>query len=221
MVGVWCWYEVKMVLVDVDVFHYETPLCKEFMKFNYLLQIDSDVLTGDLPGFKTDEEFRNTWYYEWNDQIPWVWDETCIYKHVHHTCEPYLFKDGSSEWPTCNWKYDKTCNGGNIIGMKRVGNDIHFEDHEWYEKVEDCPRKAEALQEKGRIEYLKRLKGTSDTTFWEWVHKRCDDYTKLDRSLQWKLKRKWDEIQDYYQSINLVNYYPNYNFEEAPVKLKG
>ena len=67
---------------------------------------------------------------------------------------------------------------------------------------------------------MRRLRGTSDTTFWEWVHKRCDDYTKLDRSLQWKLKRKWDEIQDYYLSINLVNYYPYYNFEEALVKLK-
>ena len=105
--------------------------------------------------------------------------------------------------------------------MKRVGNDIHFEDYDWYEKVEDCPRKAEALQEKGRIEYLIKLRGTSNTTFWEWVHKRCDDYTKLDRSLQWKLKRKWDEIQDYYQSINLVNYYPNYNFKEAQGKLNG
>ena len=51
------------------------------------------------------------------------------------------------------------------------------------------------------------------------MHRGCDDYTRLDRRLQWKLKRKWDEIQDYYQSINLVNYYPYDNFDEALGKL--
>ena len=50
--------------------------------------------------------------------------------------------------------------------MKRVGNDVYFEDYDWYNKVEDCPRRTEALQEKGRIEYLKGLKGASKTTFW-------------------------------------------------------
>ena len=123
------------------------------------------MLTGDLPGFKTYEEFKNTWYYEWNDQIPWVWDKPWQYGHINHTCESFRFKDGSSEWPTCDYKNDGTCNGGSIIGMRRVGNDVCFEDYDWYDKVEDCPRRTEALQEKGRIEYLKGLKGASKTTF--------------------------------------------------------
>ena len=43
--------------IKINLFDYETPLCKEF---NYLLKIDDDILTGDLPGFKTSKEFKNT-----------------------------------------------------------------------------------------------------------------------------------------------------------------
>lgn len=91
--------------------------------------------------------------------------------------------------------------------MKRVGNDVYFEDYDWYDQIEDCPRRAEALPQKGRIEYLKEVKGAANTTFWEWVHRKFDDYIRLDQRLQWELKRKWDEIQDYHQSIKHENYY--------------
>lgn len=62
---------------------------------------------------------------------------------------------------------------------------------------------------------MKKVKGPSNNTFWEWVHKEFNDYTKLDRRLQWELKRKWDEIQDYYQSTNGENYcYPHIKAQE-------
>ena len=64
-------YIEELFCIDIDVFEYETSLCREFDEFNYLLQIDIDTLTGDLPGFKTYEDFKNAWYYEWNDQVPW------------------------------------------------------------------------------------------------------------------------------------------------------
>ena len=112
--------------------------------------------TGDLPGFKTYGEFKNTWYYELNDQIPWVTDKPWEFGHIDHTCKPMRFRDGFSEWPSCEWKDDGACNLGSIIGMIRIDNNVYFEDYDWYDQVEDCPRKAEALQEKGRIEYLKK-----------------------------------------------------------------
>ena len=65
----------ELFSIDIDVFNYETPLSQKFKEFNYLLQINAGVLTGDLPGFKTYEEFKNTHYSEWNNQIPWVWDK--------------------------------------------------------------------------------------------------------------------------------------------------
>lgn len=60
----------ELFRIDTNLFMYETPLCEKFNKFNYLLKIDEDVLTGDFPGFKTYESFKNTWLYEWNDQVP-------------------------------------------------------------------------------------------------------------------------------------------------------
>ncbi|GKD95749.1 hypothetical protein Tco_1379646 [Tanacetum coccineum] len=50
--------------IETDIFLFESPLQKEFKEFNHLLQIDVDVLTGDLPGFKTYEDYKNTWIYK-------------------------------------------------------------------------------------------------------------------------------------------------------------
>ncbi|GJW21524.1 hypothetical protein Tco_0032146 [Tanacetum coccineum] len=61
----------KIFRIETDIFHFETPLCT-FKEFNYLLQIDVDVLTSDLLGFKTYDDYKNTWIYEWNNEVPWV-----------------------------------------------------------------------------------------------------------------------------------------------------
>nr|GEZ49514.1 hypothetical protein [Tanacetum cinerariifolium] len=68
--------------IDTNIFHFETPLCKAFEEFNYLLGIDADVLTKYIPEFKTYGDYKDDWIYEWNDKIPWVhekpWmDEKC------------------------------------------------------------------------------------------------------------------------------------------------
>lgn len=212
--------EGELFRIETNLFDYEIPLCKEFNEFNYLLKIDVDVFTGDFPGLKTYETFKNTWLYEWNNQVPWVYNKLVFYDEFVHRCDPICFKNGTCEWPSYDWKNDGICNGGSVFGMRRVGNDVYFKDYDWYDQIEDCPRKAEALQEKGRIEYLKEVKGASDTTFWEWVHKDCDDYTRLDRRLQWELKRKWDEIQDYHQSIKHYPYEKAYeNYDDSQRKL--
>nr|GEU87066.1 hypothetical protein [Tanacetum cinerariifolium] len=39
--------------INTDIFYFETLLCEAFKEFNYLLKIDVDVLTDDIPGFKT------------------------------------------------------------------------------------------------------------------------------------------------------------------------
>ncbi|GJY75940.1 hypothetical protein Tco_0481056 [Tanacetum coccineum] len=31
-----------------------------------------DVLTKDTEGFKTYEEYKDDWIYEWNKDVPWV-----------------------------------------------------------------------------------------------------------------------------------------------------
>ncbi|GJV43569.1 hypothetical protein Tco_1428105 [Tanacetum coccineum] len=60
--------------IDTDIFCFERPLCDASKEFNYLSQIDVDVLIKDIPGFKTYEEYKDDWIhewiYEWNDGIP-------------------------------------------------------------------------------------------------------------------------------------------------------
>ncbi|GKC82749.1 hypothetical protein Tco_1138466, partial [Tanacetum coccineum] len=37
-------------------------------------EIDPDLLTKDIEGFKTYEEFKNDWIYEWNENMPWDYE---------------------------------------------------------------------------------------------------------------------------------------------------
>ncbi|GKA65374.1 hypothetical protein Tco_0765081 [Tanacetum coccineum] len=58
--------------IETNIFQFETPLCEAFKEFNYLLKIDMDVLTNDISGFKTYNEYKDAWLSEWNKDIPWV-----------------------------------------------------------------------------------------------------------------------------------------------------
>ncbi|GJT67436.1 hypothetical protein Tco_1018916 [Tanacetum coccineum] len=66
-------YEISQIFrINSNIFHFETPLSEAFKEFNCLLKIDVDVLTNDIPGFKTYDEYKDAWIYEWNKDIPWV-----------------------------------------------------------------------------------------------------------------------------------------------------
>ncbi|GJW61634.1 hypothetical protein Tco_0110969 [Tanacetum coccineum] len=58
--------------IDTNVFDFETSTCMTFKEFNYLLQIDLDVLTKDIDRFRTYEEYKDAWIYERTEDIPWV-----------------------------------------------------------------------------------------------------------------------------------------------------
>ncbi|GKG15257.1 hypothetical protein Tco_0354857, partial [Tanacetum coccineum] len=103
----------KIFKIEADVFDYETPLCLAFKEFNYLLKVDLDLLTKDIMGFKTYDDYKNDWIYEWNKDVPWVdekpWTITETWTEptpVEHTCKPFNYKTGCSEWPTCSWMND-------------------------------------------------------------------------------------------------------------------
>ncbi|GJV85817.1 hypothetical protein Tco_1525715 [Tanacetum coccineum] len=44
----------KIFKIETDAFEYETPLCLAFNEFNYLLKIDSDLLTNDIMSWRED-----------------------------------------------------------------------------------------------------------------------------------------------------------------------
>ncbi|GKE81918.1 hypothetical protein Tco_1551918, partial [Tanacetum coccineum] len=115
--------------IDTNLFDFETPMCKAFKEFNYLLQIDPDLLTKDIEGFKTYEDYKNDWIYEWNKDVPWV-----------------------NEKPWTNAGNDGYCNGGNLPGTYIIRNQLHYQDLEWHEALEDSELKDEALRNKAIME---------------------------------------------------------------------
>ncbi|GJU12188.1 hypothetical protein Tco_1134584 [Tanacetum coccineum] len=42
----------KIFSIETNLFDLETPLCKAFNKFNYILKINTDFFTSDIPRFK-------------------------------------------------------------------------------------------------------------------------------------------------------------------------
>ncbi|GKE80263.1 hypothetical protein Tco_1550263, partial [Tanacetum coccineum] len=105
--------------IDTNIFNFETPICKAFKEFNYLLQIDPDLPTKDIEGFKTYEDFKDNWIYEWNKDVSWVhdkpWTETGVWTEptpVVHRCKPFNYKTGCSEClPVAGEKMDIVIKG--------------------------------------------------------------------------------------------------------------
>ncbi|GJV60836.1 hypothetical protein Tco_1466936 [Tanacetum coccineum] len=158
----------------------ETPQCEKFKEFNYLLKIYPDLLTKDIKGFKTYEEFKGDWIYEWNKYVPWVdekpWTDTGVWKEpkpVKHTCKPFNYKTGCSEWPTCSWRNDGFCNGGNLPRAYVIRNTLHYLDYEWYEALEDSELKEDALRNKAIMEGL--------------IDDDNDDESRYERSKRWNV----------------------------------
>ncbi|GJY40861.1 hypothetical protein Tco_0428131 [Tanacetum coccineum] len=131
--------------IETNIFNFETPLCKAY------------------------EEHKNTWIYEWNNDVPWVanmpwldygpWMEPS--DDVEHVCTSFRFKNRHAKWPTCNWKIEKYFNGGDFLRVTQIGDEIYFESYEWYENLEDGKLKDEALNCKGMMEELMNVEEES------------------------------------------------------------
>ncbi|GKE93291.1 hypothetical protein Tco_1574386, partial [Tanacetum coccineum] len=132
----------EVLRIITNIFDYETSLGLAFNDFNYLLKVDPDLLTKDIIGFKTYKDYKDDWIYECNENVPWVYDkpwlDNGIWKEptpVKQHCKPFNYKTGCSEWPTCSWRKDGCCNGGNFLGAYVIGNSLHYQDLGWYEAL--------------------------------------------------------------------------------------
>ncbi|GKE16683.1 hypothetical protein Tco_1424260 [Tanacetum coccineum] len=183
--------------IDIIIFRFETPLCEAFKEFNYLSQIDVDVLIKDIHGFKTYEEYKDEWIYEWNDGIPWVnekpWTDDGVWtepiNNICHEFNPLCFKNRTAKWPTCNWKEDGYCNTGDLPGFVREGNSIRYEDYEWYHTIKDSELKEKALINKIILEESMNVMEESSNDEWdhdlpidEWKDYEHTTYIKTDVS---------------------------------------
>ncbi|GJS53614.1 hypothetical protein Tco_0626976 [Tanacetum coccineum] len=111
--------------IETNMFDYETPLCEKFKEFKYLLKINSDVLTNGIEGFKTYDEYKDDWIYEWNKNLPWVHEKPWMENGVWREPRDYI-----------------------------VGNTLDYQDLEWYDALKDSELKEEALRNKAIMEGL-------------------------------------------------------------------
>ncbi|GJT78919.1 hypothetical protein Tco_1045644 [Tanacetum coccineum] len=143
----------KIFRIEGNLFDFETPLCEAYHEFNCLLKIDYDLFTYDIQNFKTYDEYKR----ELNDGkakgTEKLWSENRVpYQLCDHICEPYRFKNGGTEGPTCTSDINGFCNGGELPGMVRVGSMTYFQDHRWYDELVDGKLKDEPLALKAKIE---------------------------------------------------------------------
>ncbi|GJW74355.1 hypothetical protein Tco_0133725 [Tanacetum coccineum] len=121
---------------------------------------------------ETYDDYKDDWIYEWNKDVPWVdekpWTNTGVWTKptpVKHTCKPFNYKTGCSEWPTCSWIDDGYCNGGNLLETYIIGNQLRYQDNERYKALEDSELKDEALRNKAIMEGL--IKDDDDESRYE------------------------------------------------------
>ncbi|GKE89179.1 hypothetical protein Tco_1566654, partial [Tanacetum coccineum] len=134
-----------------NLFDYETPLCKEFKDFNYLLKIDTDLFNFDIQGIRTYEEYKLN--NPMNTYLEELWlDNGVPYQLCDHLCDPYHFKNGITKWPTCSSDINGVCNDGELPGMVRVGYMTYFQDHQWYDELANGKLKEETLMHKAKVE---------------------------------------------------------------------
>ncbi|GKD71871.1 hypothetical protein Tco_1325961 [Tanacetum coccineum] len=163
--------------IETNIFDYETPLCSAFKEFKYLLEVDPDLLTKDVIGFKTYEDYKDDWIYEWNKDVPWV-----------------------DEKPWIDTGDDGYCNGGTLPGAYIIGNQLHYQYYEWYEALEDCKLKDEALRNKAIME------GSI---------KEDDDESNHEHGRQWNTYTNYDDAYEINHEHNKSD--ELYEIQEQPV----
>ncbi|GKE81751.1 hypothetical protein Tco_1551751 [Tanacetum coccineum] len=146
--------------IKTDIFNFETPLCKAFNEFNYLLKVPEEP-----------------------------WSENGIpYKVIDHICESFHFKDGKTKWPTCNWNDEGFCNRGELPGMIRVGYMTYFQDYEWYDNLIDGKLKEEALKQKAIYEGSWGDATQGMLRFYAWLKECFGKFYELGYELMIKLE---------------------------------
>ncbi|GJX27347.1 hypothetical protein Tco_0233643 [Tanacetum coccineum] len=100
---------------------------------------------------------------------------------VKHTCKPFNYKTGCSEWLTCSWMNDGYCNGGNLPGTYIIGIQLHYQNYEWYEALEDSELKDEALRKKAIMEGF---------------IKEDDDELRYEQMRRWNINANYDDAYE-------------------------
>ncbi|GJX00184.1 hypothetical protein Tco_0184097 [Tanacetum coccineum] len=155
----------EILMIEGNFFDFETPLCKAFNEFNYLLKIDSDLFTFDVQEIKTYKEHE----YELNNNMMGDLEEPCS-------------------------DIDGPCNGGELPRMVRVGCMTYFQDHKWYDELADGVLKEEALIHKARFEESWGDATLGVMKFCAWLKNSFKNFHELDYDVLVKLEECWWKV---------------------------
>ncbi|GKC93148.1 hypothetical protein Tco_1158590 [Tanacetum coccineum] len=159
--------------IDVDLFHYETPLCMAFNEFNYLLKIEEDLFTYEIPKLKDFNE--NPWMERRNLETPWV-DEKPWNDWGLNLTTLFIFANHSVSTMG-------KLNGPHVIRI--------LMDRDWYDNLVDGDLKTEALRKKIVYEKLWGNAAIGVTRFCAWLKRCFGDFHELEPSLLTKLSDYW------------------------------
>ncbi|GJV10233.1 hypothetical protein Tco_1351774 [Tanacetum coccineum] len=91
-----------------------------------IFRIDTDIF-----------HFETPLYVPWVANMPWLdygpWMEPS--NDIKHIFKPFHFKNRHAMWPTCNWKKEKYCNGGDLPRVIWSRDVTYFKSYEWYENL--------------------------------------------------------------------------------------
>ncbi|GJU46932.1 hypothetical protein Tco_1204198 [Tanacetum coccineum] len=179
--------------IEGNLFDFETPLCKAFNEFNYLLKIDTNLFTFDIQEIKTYEEHKYELNNNMTGDLEEAWSDNGVpYQLCDHICEPYHFKNGKVKLPTCSADIDGFCNGGELPRMVRVGCMTYFQDHQWYDELTDGVLKEEALMHKARFEGSWGYATLGVMKFCAWLKNSFESFHELDHDVLVKLEECWN-----------------------------
>ncbi|GKC28201.1 hypothetical protein Tco_1035495 [Tanacetum coccineum] len=195
--------------IEGNLFDYETPLCKAFNDFNYLLKIDTDLFTFDIQGIRTYEEYElnNTMTLELRE--PMGGNAGAKYQLCDHICEPYRFKNGMTKWPTCSSDIDRFCKDGELPGMVRFGCMTYFQDHKWYDELADGKLKDETLMHKAKVEESWGDATPDVLKFCTWLKNSFENFYELDYNVLVKLEECWWKVN--YHEVAPFTRWENYD----------
>ncbi|GJY26604.1 hypothetical protein Tco_0401330 [Tanacetum coccineum] len=139
------------------------------LKYRNHETMDENIKKGDIPGFKTYDEFKDEWMKEWNKGIPWVpeepWSESRIpIDNIHYNCEPFRFKNGKAKWPTYNSNNDGFCNSGELPGMNENESPLNITELDWRNDIHGLYTNANLQATYDPYLVINRIFGRDDRT---------------------------------------------------------
>ncbi|GJT45083.1 hypothetical protein Tco_0953798 [Tanacetum coccineum] len=206
--------------IETDIFDFETPICKAFNEFNYLLKIDTYLLTSADKSKITRKQSKIGKHGHENQQSTKPKPESqasvkvsqekskssqngqqkyikLAINDIRHICEPFRFKNGKAKWPTYNSNDEGFCNGGELPRMVRVGYMTYFQDYEWYNDLVDGKLKEEALKQKSKYERSWGNATQGVINFCASLNGCFRNFHELDYELLVKLEEYWWKMNDH------------------------